>query len=161
MHNEVVGRFKWMNDEEFGDVLALGNSLPGPINTKMAGYIGYQVGGWIGMINGVLATVLPTVILMIGLIGVLSSFRESRVVAGMTQAVAPVVGVMLIVLTYTFLKQSASGLTWTMTIVLSIVSFVLYGLVGVHPSLIVGALLLIALLKKDKQQSDKKAEISS
>ena len=45
VHKEVVGTFKWINDAEFSDVLALGNTLPGPIHTKMAGYIGYRVGG--------------------------------------------------------------------------------------------------------------------
>jgi chromate transporter len=39
VHKEVVEKYKWMNDDEFADVLALGNALPGPIATKMAGYI--------------------------------------------------------------------------------------------------------------------------
>ncbi len=36
VHKEVVDHYKWMTDEEFGDVLALGNTLPGPIVTKLA-----------------------------------------------------------------------------------------------------------------------------
>src|SRR5690625_6253034 len=48
MHREVVGTFKWMDDEEFADVLALANTLPGPINTKLAGYIGWRIAGWRG-----------------------------------------------------------------------------------------------------------------
>lgn len=40
VHKEVVGNFKWMTDDEFADVLSIGNTLPGPIATKMAGYIG-------------------------------------------------------------------------------------------------------------------------
>jgi chromate transporter len=96
----VVERYQWMTDEEFSDVLALGNTLPGPIATKMAGYIGFKVAGTMGLVNAIIATVLPTVVLMIGLIGFLSSFRNSPVVQGMTQAVAPVVGVMLLTLAY-------------------------------------------------------------
>jgi len=106
VHAEVVKRYRWMNDEEFSDVLALGNTLPGPIATKMAGYIGYRVGGTLGMINALVATVLPTVILMIVLIGFLAAFRDSKIVQGMTQAVSPVVGVMLATLAYDFFKQS-------------------------------------------------------
>ena len=44
VHQEVVKKYGWMDDDEFADVLALGNTLPGPIATKMAGYIGYRVG---------------------------------------------------------------------------------------------------------------------
>ena len=32
VHKEVVGTYKWMDDEQFSNILALGNTLPGPIN---------------------------------------------------------------------------------------------------------------------------------
>ena len=54
IHKEVVSTFKWMTDDEFSNVVALGNTLPGPINTKMAGYIGYRVGGMIGLLIAVI-----------------------------------------------------------------------------------------------------------
>ncbi|MBU5195311.1 chromate transporter, partial [Vibrio cholerae] len=65
---EVVDKYKWMTDDEFSDVLALGNALPGPIATKMAGYIGWQVKGVFGMINAIIASVVPTILLMIVLL---------------------------------------------------------------------------------------------
>ncbi|KGA96764.1 chromate transporter [Alkalihalobacillus alcalophilus ATCC 27647 = CGMCC 1.3604] len=154
VHKEVVHTFKWLTDEEFGDVLALGNALPGPINTKMSGYIGYKVGGWVGLINAIIATIMPTVLLMIGLIGLLSQFRDSRIVAGMTEAVAPVVGVMLATLTYGFLKQSKGGIGWGWMIVLTLISLLLYQFVGVHPAIIIAVLLVYALLKRDKPKEE-------
>jgi chromate transporter len=154
VHKEVVERFGWMNDQEFADVLALGNALPGPIATKMAGYIGYKVGGWVGLINGLIATVLPTVLLMIGLIGLLSSFRESRVVAGMTAAVAPVVGVMLFVLTMQFLKQSKKGIGLAVTVVLSIVSLAAYQFLGIHPAIVIGFLIVYGLAVRPKREKE-------
>ena len=42
---EAVQKYKWMTEDEFGDILALANTLPGPIATKMAAYIGYKVNG--------------------------------------------------------------------------------------------------------------------
>ena len=68
IHKEVVSTFKWMTDDEFSNIVALGNTLPGPINTKMAGYIGYRVGGMIGQTIAVIAVVLPTVLLMLALL---------------------------------------------------------------------------------------------
>jgi chromate transporter len=149
VHKEVVERFEWMTDEDFSDVLALGNTLPGPIATKMAGYIGYKVAGTMGLINAIIATALPTVVLMIGLIGFLSSFRNSPIVQGMTQAVAPVVGVMLLTLAYSFFKQSKAGLGWTVTITLGLISLITYQFLGIHPALLIGALLLYGLLRKE------------
>ena len=37
IEHEVVDRYGWLTVQEFSEVLALGNSLPGPIATKLAG----------------------------------------------------------------------------------------------------------------------------
>ncbi|WP_173917347.1 chromate transporter [Halobacillus sp. Marseille-Q1614] len=151
VHNEVVKKYKWMSDDEFADILALGNSLPGPIATKMAGYIGYRVSGLLGMINAVLATILPTIVLIIILLTFLNNFRDLAWVNGMTQAVVPVVGVMLAVLTYDFLKKSQGSLGYLLTILLGSGSLILIEGIGIHPGIIIAALLLFALLKPMKK----------
>ncbi len=146
VHREVVEKYRWMTNDEFADVLALGNTLPGPIATKMAGYIGYRLAGIFGLITALIATVLPTAIAMIALIGLLSAFRDSPVVAGMTEAVAPIIAVMLASMTWQFLKQSKKELGWMGCSLLAAGSLFLYGLLKVHPAFIILALLIAALL---------------
>ncbi|WP_138419507.1 chromate transporter [Aquibacillus sediminis] len=158
VQKEVVEKYKWMSDEEFANVLAIGNSLPGPIATKMAGYIGYRVAGIIGMINAVLATIVPTIVIMIVLLTFLTSASEKPWVNGMTQAVVPVVGVMLAVLTYQFLKNAKAGLGWFWTIGLAIASLGLIQLVGIHPGIVIAILLLYALLKPEKEKNSSQQE---
>lgn len=87
VQKEVVERFKWMSNEEFGDVLAIGNTLPGPIATKIAGYIGFRMVGVLGMINAIVATILPTIIFMIILLSTLIVFKDLKWVQGMTKGV--------------------------------------------------------------------------
>ncbi|MCM3714473.1 chromate transporter [Halalkalibacter oceani] len=154
-HKEAVERYRWVTDEEFGDILALGNALPGPIATKMAGYIGYRLAGWSGLASAILATVLPTVLLMIGLMGLLTSLRDSAIVQGMTQAITPVVAVMMLTLTYSFFKQSKKGLGLGLSIALVIVSLLLYQGLALHPAVIIGALLAYGLLAKPRKEKDK------
>jgi chromate transporter len=152
VHKEVVEKYKWMNDDEFGDVLALGNTLPGPIATKMAGYIGYRVAGILGMINAVLATIVPTILLMIILLTSLASFKSLPWVAGMTKAVVPVVCVMLATLTWDFFKKSKSSLGILNSSLMVIASLVLMEVLNLHPAILIAALLIFALVKKDKAQ---------
>lgn len=157
VHKEVVDNFKWMDTNEFGDVLALGNALPGPINTKMAGYIGYRVGGYVGMLVALFATMVPTIILMILLLTVLNAYKDQSWVHGMSKAVVPVVAVMLLKLTWDFVKMSKnSQLGWKWTFIFIIVSTVLLQLIGIHPAIIIIVLLLSALLKKDSTSEKKK-----
>ena len=150
VHNEVVGKYKWMNDDEFADVLALGNTLPGPIATKMAGYIGYRVAGILGMVNAVLATIIPTIVLMVVLLTSLASFKSLPWVAGMTKAVVPVVAVMLATLTWDFYKKSKDTLGLANSGLIVVASLVLLEVLQFHPALLIGALLIFALVKKDK-----------
>ncbi|MBM7553055.1 chromate transporter [Thalassobacillus pellis] len=152
VHKEVVEKYKWLTDDDFGDVLALGNSLPGPIATKMAGYIGYRVSGIFGMLNAVIATILPTIVIMIVLITSLNSFRNQPWVAGMTNAVIPVVGVMLAKLTYDFFNKAKVSMGWTVSILLGSGSLALIVWAGIHPGIIIFALLLYALLRPKKKK---------
>ncbi|MFD2762180.1 chromate transporter [Lentibacillus juripiscarius] len=153
IHKEVVDKYKWVSDEEFGDILALGNTLPGPIATKLAGYIGHRVSGLLGMFNAIFATILPTIILMIVLLMSLSSIRDFDWVQGMTAAVIPVVGVMLAVLTWQFFEKAGKGMGWKQTIIMSAVVLILLQFAGIHPGIVIAALIVMALFKRDPGRS--------
>ncbi|BBI49153.1 hypothetical protein HORIV_15740 [Vreelandella olivaria] len=84
-------------------MLAIGNTLPGPIATKMPGYIGYRVGGVTGCIAAVIAIIVPMIVAMIVMLGIFSRYRDVAWIRGMGQAVVPVVMVMMAQLTWDFL----------------------------------------------------------
>ncbi|WP_088072714.1 chromate transporter [Gottfriedia luciferensis] len=153
VYKEVVETYKWMKDEEFSEILAIGNMLPGPINTKLAGYIGYRIGGVIGMLNAVIATILPTIILMIILLTSLSSFKDIKWVKGMKESIVPVVGVMLGVLTWQFYNSSKKGLKTPTILIHLIVGLILIQFLHIHPGIIIGALLLFAIFQPVKSAS--------
>ena len=146
VHKEVVGTYGWMTDEEFADVLSIGNTLPGPIATKMAGYIGYRVGGWPGMLMALTATILPTVVLLIIFLTAMSEYKDFDFIEGMTNGVVPIVGVMMAVLTWDFLKKSKKALGWKIGLIILVASFITMILLGIHAGIVIGVLLALALL---------------
>ncbi|MCR2822392.1 chromate transporter [Lederbergia panacisoli] len=156
VHREVVLVYKWMNDEEFSDVLALANALPGPINTKMAGYIGWRVGGFWGMMNALFATSIPTVVLMILFLTLLTAHKDKPWVAGMSKAVLPVAGVLLGVLAWDFIVKSRKTLGWLWGTILILASVVILEFLHIHPGILIAALLISAIVlgskKKAKQE---------
>lgn len=156
MHREVVETYKWMDDEEFSDILALANTLPGPINTKMSGYIGFRVGGFLGMLTALTATVLPTVILMVILLTVLHAYNDKPWVRGMSKAVVPIAGVMLGVLTWDFIKKSKNSMGWISTLVVIAISVIVMQVLGLHPAIMIVGLLGAALLSKQKSKDKEK-----
>lgn len=141
---EVVKNFKMLSSEDFTNVLAIANTLPGPIATKMAGYIGYRVGGIVGMLNALAATVLPTVIAVIILLETMQRFQQIPFVKGMTQGVIIVVCAMMISLMIDFLKKSTNKLGWLLAIILLAVSAIAMLLLSIHPGFVIVILLLLA-----------------
>lgn len=139
---EVVDRYHWLTVNEFSEVLALGNTLPGPIATKMSGYIGYEVGGPIGAVVGVFATVAPSLLLMITLLSLLMKYKDSARVKRMTVVVRPVIAVLLGVMTYDFIFSSYESNGTFQTIFIGVVSFFLMEKVKVHPAYVIGGALL-------------------
>ena len=69
---DVVDFHKWLNIQQFTDIVAISQVTPGPISLNSATYVGYLVGNKAGIWNGVLAgtiatigLILPSVIVMI------------------------------------------------------------------------------------------------
>ncbi|MCA0937139.1 chromate transporter [Vibrio alginolyticus] len=159
VHKEVVDNYKWMNDDEFANVLAIGNTLPGPIATKMAGYIGYKVGGKIGCVNAVIMTIIPLIIAMIAGLGLLNEYRDKPWVAGMAQGVLPVVAWMMAKLTYDFLIKGYKALGAIATGIGIALSLLFIVVLNVHPGLVIGAVLLAVLVKPAPKPSAAKQNL--
>lgn len=158
VYKEAVERYKWMSEDDFSDILALGNALPGPIATKMAGYIGYRVGGVTGMIVSLFANIVPTVVVLILLMTVLNKYKGLPWVQGIAKAVVPVVGVMMATLTWSFIKKSQSYFGWIFAFLLTLGSLLLLEVFSIHPAIIIVGLLLVALLKKTGPDEDRDSQ---
>lgn len=147
IQNEVVDGYNWYSVEQFGELLAIGNSLPGPIATKMAGYIGYEQGGLLGSFIALMATIAPSLMAMIFLLSVLYKFRNSPKVKRMTALIRPTIAVMLGVLAYQFFSSSWQHAGIIHTLILTVVGFLCLERWKVSPPyVIVGALLYGAII---------------
>lgn len=149
---EAVKKYKWLNEEEFVEILALANTLPGPIATKMAAYIGYKVKGSLGAIVAILTHILPSIIAMIGLLGVLYSYRESPIVSGMVQGVTPVIGFMLLEMAYRFFQNGRKGLGLSKMVILSAVSLLFIQFLDIHPGILIAISLITAYFIADRKE---------
>nr|WP_306663938.1 chromate transporter [Robertmurraya korlensis] len=137
IEHEVVSRYGWLTTSEFSEVLALGNALPGPIATKMAGYIGFEVGGVLGAITGVFATVAPSLMIMILLLRLLFKYKDSPKVKRLSKIVLPAVAVLMASLTFDFFQTSYSSNGLWSTFVISIVSLLLIERWKIHPAFVI------------------------
>jgi chromate transporter len=137
MYEEIVPHYGWLTDEEFSNMLALGNALPGPIATKIAAYVGYDVYGWPGLAAALLATILPSAAALIILLGVMQKYRQSPIVKGMTLLVQPVIAIMMIVLTFKMAKGPAESIGIWQTLIIAAIAFWAMKRLKLHPALVI------------------------
>ncbi|KZN47225.1 chromate efflux transporter [Pseudoalteromonas luteoviolacea] len=62
-----VEKLKWLDDNEYGQIVALSQFLPGPGSSQVGFALGYKRGGLPGACAAFLGFTLPSVIIMIGL----------------------------------------------------------------------------------------------
>ncbi|CAG9620164.1 chromate transporter [Sutcliffiella rhizosphaerae] len=146
IEEEVVSNYGWLTVTEFSEMLALGNALPGPIATKMAGYIGYQQAGFLGASVGVFATVAPSLIMMIALMSLFYKFKDSPRVKRMSNYVRPAIALLLGGMAYRFFVESYEMSGTFQTTFLIIASYLLLEKWKVHPALVIGGALIYGAL---------------
>lgn len=142
IQNEVVNRYNWMTLSEFGDVLAIANALPGPIATKMAGFIGYNVAGTWGAVLALAATIMPSAIAVILLFKFVSLFKDSPKVKLMTKSVQPIIAVLLGVMAYQFFLTALESSGMFQLVLLTLASYVTLQRLKIHPALVIAGSLL-------------------
>jgi chromate transporter len=143
IQEEVVEGHNWMSDEEFVDTLAMGNTLPGPIATKMSFYIGYKVGSWVGALVALLGLLLPSLVLMMVLGIAFLRFKDMPFAKAMLTAVRPVVVALLAYTAYTVFPKSVKN--WH-TGLIALAAFAAVAFLDVHPALTILAAALLGLL---------------
>ena len=64
MDDEVVKRHQWLSREKFLDLIGITNLIPGPNSTELAIHIGYERGGWRGLLIAGCCFILPATLIV-------------------------------------------------------------------------------------------------
>lgn len=132
-----VDTYHWMSTAQFAEMLAIGNALPGPIATKLAGAIGYRTAGPVGAISAVLGVILPSLILMISLYQILLIFRTNPYVIGLIRGVKPVVIALLVLLIVDLVPSSFPKSRWIIPIIFFVVSLIMIRGLKISPAWVI------------------------
>ena len=81
LENEFVSGRKWIDHEEFLDVVAIAESTPGPIAINVATYVGYKVKGFMGAVLATVGMCLPSFVIMYLVSLFYEQFMEFKIVA--------------------------------------------------------------------------------
>jgi chromate transporter len=91
MHDEIVKRRHWLEDQEFLDMLGATNLIPGPNSTEMAIHIGFRRAGWRGLITAGVSFIVPAMIMVTALAWSYAQFGSTPQAGWLLYGVKPVV----------------------------------------------------------------------
>lgn len=81
LENEFVSKLKWINEEEFTDMVAISESTPGPIAINSATYIGYKIGSILGSFICTVAICIPSFVIIYIISLFFNAFMEIQWIA--------------------------------------------------------------------------------
>lgn len=141
MHEEVVKRRKWLNDQAFLDLLGATHLIPGPNSTEMAIHIGFQRAGWLGMLIGGLSFILPAILIVLGLSILYVKYGATPAVNWILYGIKPVMISIIMMAIWDLGRRAVKG--W-LTIAAGLGVFALYFLhVNEIALLLVGGLVVM------------------
>jgi chromate transporter len=143
MHTEVVGRRRWLSEQQFLDLVGATNLLPGPSSTELAIYLGLRRAGWRGLVAAGACFIAPAFAIVLGLAVLYDRYGTTPVAADLLYGVTPVV-IAIVVHALVLLGRTALKSAWLAGIGLAALGGYLAGL---HPLLLLalGAALWLAV----------------
>ena len=166
LENEFVEKKKYLESDEFLNIIAITESTPGPIAINSSTYIGYKRAGFWGALFATLGVVIPSFVIIYLITMFFNMFIELEYVAYAFQGIqACVIFLILAAGIKLFIKIEKNAfniilalITATCMIVFSLISF---SFSSIFYILIFGFLsffiyLIKTITKKDKKEEDKK-----
>jgi chromate transporter len=91
VHDEVVVRRKWIDEQRFLDIMGATNLIPGPNSTEMVIHLGFIRAGWPGLIAAGVSFILPAMAIVTALAWGYARYGSTPQVAWLLYGIKPVV----------------------------------------------------------------------
>lgn len=125
MQDEVVRKRKWMDEQHFLDLIGATNLIPGPNSTEMAIHIGYDRGGWKGLIVAGLCFIVPAVLITAVFAVLYKNYGQLPALQPFVYGITPAIIAIIAAAVYPLAKKSLkSTQLWIIGIAAMVLNFV-------------------------------------
>lgn len=91
IQREIVDKKRWIDEEEFLNMIALAQAAPGIIAVNSAIFIGWRCGGWRGVVGAVAGAVLPSFVIILAIAMVFQNYKDQPAVEAVFKGIRPAV----------------------------------------------------------------------
>ena len=126
IEQEVVNNKKWLNKDEFMDVLVVAQSLPGAMAINASIFLGYRIAGILGAISALIAVILPSFIIIILIAAFFMQFRNNYYVNAAFMGITAAVPMLVLVGAISLAKGIPKNLRSLITILISLIVLIFF-----------------------------------
>src|SRR5215207_7503727 len=149
MRTEVVQRRRWMEEQEFLDLMGATNLIPGPNSTELAIHIGRRRGGWAGLMVAGTCFILPATLIVLAFAWAYVRYGSTPQVQDLLYGVTPVIVAIIIHALWGLLRTAVKG---PFLAVVGIAALALYFLGVSEIPLLFGGALVVLLVQNIRQR---------
>ncbi len=110
MDLEVVNRRQWLSREKLLDLLGVTNLIPGPNSTELAIHIGYERGGWRGLIIAGSCFILPAMLIVWMLAAIYVRYQQLPELEWVLYGIKPVIIAIVVQALWQLGKKAIKGI---------------------------------------------------
>lgn len=100
IQEEVVEKNKWVDTEEFMDILAIAEVTPGPVAINTSSYVGFKMAGFKGAVACTLGTVLPSFLIILFIAMFFGHYKDNPTIEKMFLGIRPAVVALILSAVY-------------------------------------------------------------
>ncbi len=130
IQEEVVEKKKWVEEEEFLDIIAVAQGSPGPVAVNTSIFLGYRLKGLKGALTCMLATALPSFLIILLIAMLFFQYRNHPIIEKVFLGIRPAVVALIASAVYKMYKNSRlKGIR----LIISIVSMLIIVFTNISP----------------------------
>ena len=153
----VVDQKKWIASDEFWDMIAIIQSLPGVFAVNTALYVGQKVAGRKGAFASMLGAILPSIVIILLLATVFREFRDNPVVERIFKGIRPCVVALILAPSLRMIKSAK--VTWK-TAIIPILAVFLIWWCKISPAYVIltaiaGSLIYALIIERKAKEAEK------
>ena len=152
MQEQFVDKLHWIDEDEMLDLVALGQSAPGPIAVNTAILIGYQKDGVLGALVSTLGTILPPLVIMTLISYIYFFIRDNALINNILMGMAGGIAAIIVNAVYNMAKQIVvrRNLVQIIVMVLALAAAVIFQINIIYILILAASVGLITSLVKGK-----------
>ncbi len=147
IHSRLVDEKKWISEDEFIDIVAMANVLPGPSMIQMAAIIGLRRTNYVGSIIAAMMISAPSIIIFVIVMNLFTKYIDPMLMGKITAPIFIVIAVAMAITSIKIFKNNLQESSVIKQIILGGITFSLIVIFNFPTVYIIAIVIVISIVK--------------